>query len=49
MNIKPTLILLHPESNLSIENILRIDIFFASNNMHRTCVRAFAILRGTNV
>ena len=47
-NIKPALILLHLEPNLLIENIQKIDILFASNNMHRMCVTAPAILQGAN-
>ena len=35
-----------PLLNLSIENIQKLDILFASNNMHHMCVTAPAILQG---
>ena len=37
-----------PLHNLSIKNILKIDILFGSNKMHRMCVTAPAILQGAN-
>ena len=37
-----------PLPNFSIENIQKIDILFGSNNMHRMCVTASAILQGAN-
>ena len=37
-----------PLPNFSIENIQKIDILFGSNNMHRMCVTAPAILQGAN-
>ena len=37
-----------PLPNPSIQNIPKIDILFASNNMHRMCVTAPAILQGAN-
>ena len=36
-----------PLPNFSIENIQKIDMF-GSNNMHRICVTAPAILQGAN-
>ena len=43
------MILLYLEPNLSINNMLKIDILLASDNMHRMCVTAPAILQGADV